>query len=528
MSTPPAAPAPVGSQPRPLGERSRRRRSLSTRLVIIVVCLLGALAVAIGAAAAWGLRSYLTGEVDQQLTRMTQGGGPGGGVRFNGGPDSLVVAWNDTQAGGYVAGFGRESDTPLSSEAVARVRAEATTTPQTVQVPGVGSYRVALVGRPPGAVSQGSTVALGLPMGDVEDAVLTLLAWEAVLTVTGLLVAGLAGRALVRRQLAPLREVAATAHRVAQTPMASGAVQPVERVPGALLDSGREVGQVGAALNTLLDHVESSLTARHESELQVRQFVADASHELRTPLATVRGYSELARRNPADAHQTRVSLEKVEQESARMSALVEDLLLLARLDQGHGLSREPVDLRALAVESLVDAQVLAPEHHWQLDLGETVHAEQGDPEHAPPDEANNTEFGVVHGDPVRLHQVVSNLVTNAWRHTPPGTSVTVALRPLPNLDGVRLVISDDGPGIDADLVPRVFERFTRADKARTRGRGTASHGTGLGLSTVRAIVLAHGGEVSVTSSTQPERHGTRFVVDLPAAGAAPELPGEAH
>ena len=162
---------------------------------------------------------------------------------------------------------------------------------------------------------------------------------------------------------------------------------------------------MGAALNTLLDHVESSLAVRHRSEQQVRQFVADASHELRTPLATIAGYTELARRQPA-AQAT--ALDKVEGEAARMTGLVEDLLLLARLDAGRPLVREPVDLSLLLMEAVNDARVVAPDHTWRLAL---------------PDEPVE-----VVGDEQRLHQVVTNLLTNARKYTPPGTTVTVTAR----------------------------------------------------------------------------------------------------
>lgn len=472
----------------------RRRLSLSTRLVVTVVALLGVLAVAIGGAAALGLRSYLLGELDANLARVAErpprddfGAGcrplsPRGG--FNQAPDTLTVG----RCGGWVAGAGSEANIELTNAQTNAVLAAATVEGSTIEVDGLGTYRV--------RSTRSGSFAFGMPTAEVTATVTNLIVWEAVLTVAGLLVAALVGRVLVRRQLAPLRDVAATARRVATTPMASGAVPPVERVSTELIGSSVEVGQVGAALNTLLDHVESSLTARHASEQQVRQFVADASHELRTPLATVRGYSELARRNPDDAAHAQAALEKVQQESARMSALVEDLLLLARLDQGRPLEAEPVDLRGLVVQAVVDAQVLAPDHRWNLDLGTE-------------EELETTSTEVV-GDAMRLHQVVSNLVTNAWRHTPEGTRIEVSVRATGT--GVRLTVSDNGPGVGADLLPHVFERFTRGDKARTRGRGASSNGTGLGLSTVRAIVTAHGGTVVVRSI---EGEGSRFVVDLP-------------
>ena len=205
---------------------------------------------------------------------------------------------------------------------------------------------------------------------------------------------------LVRRQLRPLREVAATAHAVADAAAGHRRRSTLaERVPEHLTDERTEVGQVGAALNTLLDHVESSLAARHRSEQQVRQFVADASHELRTPLTTIAGYTELARAPAATTPRPRrTALAKVEEESGRMTALVEDLLLLARLDSGRPLEREPVDLTRLLLEAVSDARVLAPDHRWRLDLPE--------------------EPVEVTGDEQRLHQVVTNLLTNARKLHP--------------------------------------------------------------------------------------------------------------
>jgi two-component system OmpR family sensor kinase len=228
--------------------------------------------------------------------------------------------------------------------------------------------------------------------------------------------------------------------------------------------------------------VESSLAERHRSEQQVRQFVADASHELRSPLATIAGYTELARRRPDDAATTRTALDKVEEESGRMTTLVEDLLLLARLDSGRPLDREPVDLTRLLVEAVSDARVLSPDHRWRLEL----------PDHAVE----------VTGDEQRLHQVVVNLLTNARRYTPPGTTVTVSGR-----DG-GFSVHDDGPGFPAELAEHAFERFARGDVSRTRG---ADSGAGLGLALVQAIVQAHGGTVTLAS-----RPGdTRLDVRLP-------------
>jgi two-component system, OmpR family, sensor kinase len=296
---------------------------------------------------------------------------------------------------------------------------------------------------------------------------------------------GVIGTAWVRLSLRPLRRVAATAARVTQLPLASGEVILSERVPDA--DPRTEVGQVGAAFNRMLGHVESALARRAASEARLRTFAADASHELRTPLAAIRGYAELARRQPeplpaAVAH----ALSRVESESARMSELVDELLLLAQLDAGRPLASEPVDLTRLTIDVTSDARVAAPDHKWQLEL---------------PDEPL-----VVRGDEQRLHQVLANLLSNAARHTPAGTSVTVAASA--GQHTATLSVTDDGPGIPADLQPAIFERFVRGDTSRSRAAGSS----GLGLAIVHAVTAAHGGRAEVAS--QPGQ--TRFTIVLPA------------
>jgi two-component system OmpR family sensor kinase len=290
----------------------------------------------------------------------------------------------------------------------------------------------------------------------------------------------------MRIALQPLRRVAATATRVSELPLHRGEVALHERVPDSDTDPRTEVGQVGAALNRMLGHVGSALHARQESETRVRRFVADASHELRTPLASIRGYAELTRRGPEQlGPDTRHALGRIESEADRMTTLVEDLLLLARLDAGRPLSLAETDLSPLVVDAVSDARAAGAGHIWRLDL---------------PDEP-----ATVHGDAARLHQVLTNLLANARTHTPPGTTVTARVRH----DGasVCLRIQDDGPGIPPELSDHVFERFARGDASRSRAAGS----TGLGLAIVRSVVTAHGGEVGVESA--PGR--TVFTVTLP-------------
>ena len=379
--------------------------------------------------------------------------------------------------------------------------------PVTVHLHHLGSYRVVATRDE----ASGSTVITGLSLEGDKGLIRTQLLIELTVALLGALVVALAGRTMVRSSLAPLERVARTAQRVASQPLERGEVSIEDRVEKADLDSSAEVGQVGGALNTLLGHVESALTARQRSETQVRQFVADASHELRTPLASIRGYTELIRREGADAdlpEEATYALERVHSESVRMTALVEDLLLLARLDAGRELRREEVDLVGLLVDTVADARAAGPDHDWQLDL-----AVLEPPADATPEEAEDflPEPPLVIGDEARLRQVVVNLLANARVHTPAGSHVTTTLA----REGDTLIvrIHDDGPGIAPDVRDRLFERFARGDSSRERRTGS----TGLGMSIALAIVQSHGGSIDVASSIAPEDHGTTFSVRLPAA-----------
>lgn len=478
-----------------------RLRSLTSRLVLTAVGLALLVSILLGTATTLVMQHALTDRLDREvesaLARALDGPPtppreveePGPIDLRNQAPGTLIVVADDEGTRGVVVGEGRGEQAEVDGTALDRLEDVAPDgRAHPVDVPGLRSYRVA-------AFDRGDVlVVVGLPTEDVEEAVTQLVLAEIGLGALAVLVAGGAASLVVRRQLRPLRQVAATAHDVAALPLDSGEIELAGRVPEDLTDERTEVGQVGAALNTLLAHVESSLSARHRSEQQVRQFVADASHELRTPLTTIAGYAELARRRPKDAEAQRTALTKVTEESARMTSLVEDLLLLARLDAGRPLERRPVDLTRLLLEALSDARVVAPDHHWRLDLPE--------------------ESVEVVGDEQRLHQVVTNMLANARRHTPPGTTVTVTGRP------GRIEVHDDGPGFPPSLVDHAFERFVRGDDARTRldgtsgTSGTAGPGqtsTGLGLALVQAITTAHGGSVQLTSTPGD----TRITVLLP-------------
>ncbi|MFG3715951.1 ATP-binding protein [Micromonospora sp. NPDC047730] len=476
--------------------------SLRTRLVVILVALLALVSVAIGGITTVALRQFLIDRLDEQLAPMRGGPGrgtpspfepPGADVRPDvriprGFPPGTVTA---EVVDGRVTRAWTLSDRQDRAVGVDEVAGLADLPtdgrPRTRDLGERGDYRVVARQFPDGTVR-----VLGLPLSGVSETVWWLVAAQAGVAAVGLLLAGGAGALIVRATLRPLRRVAATAGRVSELPLDRGEVALSVRVPAADTDPRTEVGQVGAALNRMLGHVAAALAARQASETRVRQFVADASHELRTPLAAIRGYAELARRGregvpPDVAH----ALRRVESESARMTSLVDDLLLLARLDSGRPLAVGPVDLPALVVDAVSDARVAGPEHRWQLDLPDALIR--------------------VAGDPARLHQVLANLLANARVHTPPGTTVTTTLRVAG--DAAVLSVADDGPGVPAELRGEVFERFSRGDSSRSRAHGS----TGLGLAIVAAVVEAHHGMVGVDS--RPGR--TVFTVRLPRATTEP-------
>ncbi|MCP3805505.1 HAMP domain-containing histidine kinase [Allokutzneria sp. A3M-2-11 16] len=319
------------------------------------------------------------------------------------------------------------------------------------------------------------TKITAIPLSQVDQTLLRLALIIGGVAVVGLLIASLVGAWVVRRTLRPLDRVAATARRVAELPLNRGEVALSVRVPDRDTNPSTEVGQVGAALNHMLSHVADALAARQASESRIRQFVADASHELRTPLASIRGYSELTRRGTDEVPpDVAYAMGRIESESTRMTALVEELLLLARLDSDRPVVHGPVDLTRLVADAVADAQVAGRDHRWVLEL--------------PPE-----EITVVTGDAGQLHQVVTNLLTNARTHTPPGTVVSTSLRT--SAGHAVLSVHDDGPGIPAELQPEVFERFARGDTSRSRAAGS----TGLGLAIVAAVVTAHNGRIELTS-----------------------------
>ncbi|MFD7898620.1 sensor histidine kinase [Streptomyces sp. NPDC059743] len=460
----------------------------------------------VGVVAAVALRGALTDRLDDQLTQATdrlpaslgvgppaRPTGPGRGDTRGQMQGTLGVLLSDgALLDAAVVESGEGSAAGISAADVTALGAVPRDgRAHNVDLSTVGRYRVVSV-----LGDDGKTLITGLPLAPVDEAVFQLVLVCAVLFGVALAITGLVGVLWIRWSLRPLRQVAAVATEVTELPLASGTV----RLPPLASDTDQrtEVGAVGAALNRMVGHLEQALARRQYSEERLRRFAADASHELRTPLAAIRGYAELSLGDTAPVSPTVLrALRRIEAISTHMSTLVDELLLLARIDAGRPLAREEVDLTLLALEGIEDARAAGPEHHWLLDL---------------PDSPI-----VLNGDPHRLHQVLANLLANARLHTPAGTRVTVSLQydeagageRSAEADGatVRLVVADDGPGIRAELQAGLFDRFVRGDGSETGAQG----GSGLGLSIVAAVVEAHGGAVKMTSSPG----ATVFTVTLP-------------
>ena len=494
-------PAPIIATP-----SGRAPWTLRRRLVVAVVGLLALVSLVIGVVSVAILSANLMDGLDSQLKntadrsinlfdRPPSGVSPSASDVLNGpsqqsGTLALVYDGSSVTAGytdqsGTVVALTNDQVTQLVTELDTAVRNGQTSEPFSVDLGGdVGEYRVMAE-----TARSGTLFLVGLPVSSVTGTATQLAVIIALVSLAGIVLVAFLATAIVRLALRPLQRVTETATRVSELPLDRGEVLLVERVPAADTDPRTEVGRVGSALNRMLDHVDVALETRQASENKVRQFVADASHELRTPLASIRGYSELTRRSGQDLPpDTKHAIGRIESESIRMTGLVEDLLLLARLDEGRELEREPVDLTSLLVDVVSDAHAAGRDHVWDLDLPE--------------------EPVLAAGDGPRLHQVFANLLANARVHTDPGTRVEVALA----TEGGRAVVTvtDDGPGIPENLRATLFERFARGDTSRFRGTGGS---TGLGLAIVQAVVQAHHGEVTVDS--RPGR--TSFRVELPLA-----------
>jgi two-component system OmpR family sensor kinase len=480
--------------------------------LVAALCLLVAVALGVtGIVATQSLHGYLIDRVDSQLHDASSGPprfGPDRGVPDDG---SGNAPDGDDFLGAYYIQHINADGTPgslVSHQASAGSNAPKLPTltlaqveakqrhPFTVESASGGhSWRLVATPDP----RDGGSVIYATSLADVDSTVHRLELLEVIIGVVGLILLGGIGYFVVRNSLRPLVEVEHTAEAIAAGDL-------TRRVPD--LSPHTEVGRLSGALNAMLGQIESAFRAQQESESaareseeRMRRFVADASHELRTPLTSIRGFAELYRQGAVpDEASVRRAMRRIEDEAARMGLLVEDLLMLARLDEQRPLERSPVDVLTIATDAVHDARAVATDHTTELEV------------------LPHSSTAVVLGDDARLRQVVSNIVNNALIHTPPGTDVTVRVGTTEE-DSHRWVVlevADTGPGLAPEAAARVFERFYRADPSRTR----ASGGSGLGLSIVAALVAAHNGTVTV--DTEPGV-GTTFRVRLPHIDEAAAL-----
>ncbi|OBH92743.1 cell wall metabolism sensor histidine kinase WalK [Mycobacterium sp. E2733] len=469
-------------------------RSLRRQLLLGVLAVVSVVLMTVGIVSVLSLRGYVTAMSDADVAESLDALGhsytkylkgehnPADGAKplpdamlqfTDQTPGNLIVALHDGTVIGSAV-FSEAEARPAPADVVRAIEAEswANGPPRTENLGALGFYRLK-------SHVDGSDVLIAGVSLNLADRIIA----RKQVTTTLLIAAALAVTAgltvwVVGYTLRPLRRLAATAAEVAAMPLADDDHRISVRVRPRDTNQQNEVGIVGHTLNRLLDNVDSALAQRAESDLRMRQFITDASHELRTPLAAIQGYAELTRQDSSELPPTtEYALARIESEARRMTLLVDELLLLSRLGEGQDLQSEDVDLADLVVNAVNDAAVAAPAHHWVKDLPE--------------------EPVWVRGDQDRLHQLVSNLLHNARVHNPPGVTVTTGItchRDGSEAPWVELTVADDGPGIDPELLPRLFERFARADNSRLN-----SSGTGLGLAIVSSIVKAHHGSVTAES-----------------------------
>ena len=491
--------------------------SLSTRIAIGVAVVLALTLLVLGAAMTRVTRTTLTAQVDDRLVTSVQpfvalagrfhdrfdrpggGAGPGfQGERGDGTPpdrddDPFIVpdvagrnvALFVYGPGGQIwenrpSGYGDSPDPPPALPPIPGPVATALNG-TIVTLPAIDNsqrYRV-LIREGPGGVTFVTASSLRL----VEQAVGSLMRGLVLVGSVALIAAALASWWVIRRGLRPVDRMVETAAAIAAGDLG-------RRAPDA--DSNTELGRLGTALNEMLDQIEAGIRAREAGEARLRRFVADAAHELRTPLTSLRGYAELYRQGALPtAEAVSNAMGRIESEGARMARLVDDLLLLARTDQGRALEKEPVDLVRIAREAAEDFAAADPGRPLARELEGSA---------------------VVTGDPIRLRQAIDNLLANVRAHTPSEAPARVSVRR--NATWAEVTVADEGPGIPAEEQPRIFERFWRGDPSRGR---TAAGGAGLGLSIVDALVRAHGGTIAVESA--PGR-GAAFTIRLPLAASA--------
>jgi two-component system OmpR family sensor kinase len=472
-----------------------RRMSLRTRLVLGVLVLAAAGLAAADVVTYTSLRSFLVDRTDSTLNEdehsfsrgRDQGGpgprhGPGGNTRPAPSPPGVYSETRSLDGTQVFTSSPMQTPDGLAASSQprppAKISVSQTRGPDDVRYFTVPAQSGGDRFRVRASVDQSSSnmLVIAVSLHDVDATLHRLLTIELLVTLGVLLALGFIGLWVVRLGLRPLRAIEQSAAAIA----AGDLSQRVERA-----EERTEVGRLGLALHAMLGQIESAFRAREASERKLRRFVADASHELRTPLAAVRAYAELftrgADRRPDDLARAMTGISR---ESERMSLLVQDLLLLARLDEGRRLEHEPVQLDDVVGEAIDTARTVEPDRPIALDAEATV----------------------VLGDRDRLRQIIDNLLSNVRAHTPPATAVRVTVG-RENGDAV-IEVDDTGPGLNADDLARVFERFYRADQSRARSSG----GVGLGLSIVAAVAQAHGG--SVTARSEPER-GATFRISLP-------------
>ncbi|CAA9236989.1 MAG: Two-component system sensor histidine kinase [uncultured Acidimicrobiales bacterium] len=461
--------------------------SLRTRLIAGLVALVTVGLLVANVATYSALQSFLLARVDEQLTAAVEpvalelqssigprrGARPSGRALIPAGTYAVLV--NDSGAVLAELPLRNDGPAPRLPGAIGAQEGESWHTVTARE----GEERLRLLSTPVLLVGGADgALVLSVPLTDVEQTLRRLLAIEITVSLLVLALLTAAGLWVVRLGLRPLRRMEEAAGAIAAGDLG-------RRIEDA--DERTEVGRLGLALNAMLGHLEAAFSERTESERRLRRFIADASHELRTPLTSIRGYAELFRRGAADRPEDLANaMRRIEDEAKRMGVLVDDLLLLARLDQGRPLERRAVDLVRVAEDAVADAGATDPERRFLFEPQPPV---------------------LVEGDEARLRQVAANLVSNAMLHTPADT--TVLVRVAQQGGTAVLEVADDGPGLQPEHAARIFERFYRGDGSRTR----ASGGTGLGLSIVAAIAEAHGGRATVTSSPGA---GATFTVSLPA------------
>jgi two-component system OmpR family sensor kinase len=466
--------------------------SLRGRLLIGVISLMVVGLLIVNVATYLSLQDFLTSRVDDQLRAGVDeaanalgafGPGPNHPASFPVGtvaellnPDGSV---EKTKV--VTSGFGTTISpiTPVLPKSLPRSKQDIPVEPYTVKgSDGKTQFRV--TDWPEGRFA-GQYVVLAVPLAEMESTLSGLLLLEALISIVVVAVTAILALVIVQIGLRPLRRMGSVAGDIAAGDL-SRRVEPAT--------PKTEIGRLGLALNAMLSQIEAAFAQRTASERRLRRFIADASHELRTPLTSIRGYSEMLRRgasaSPADSD---VARRRIEEESVRMSTLVDDMLLIARLDQGRPLEMKQVDLQAIARDAVDDARAVAPQREITLSASEPV---------------------VVSGDDTRLRQVLGNLVRNAIVHTPPRTPIEISVTTEDSV--ARVSVADHGPGLRAEDRDRIFEAFYRADPSRSRDRG----GAGLGLSIVTAVVAAHGGRVQVKETSGG---GATFEVELPLASS---------